>query len=435
MKKKYLITFILCMFIFTIKVSATSSISCKPLNVNVGDQITCSVKTDEPVEISSKLSIVAGDTTMEKDGNIVYKASSKGTYDVMIKTITPGFSDKAIITVSEKTTTTTTKTTTTTTKAKSDNNYLSSITVDGVSLKDFSKTKTKYFIELENDVVNANIKAEAEDENAKVEIDGPKTLNVGDNEYTISVTSENDTTKFYKVIVTRKDEEESSDTDIKNIRIKGYHLNFDKNSKTFHLNIDKEDTELDITVNTKDKNASYEIEGNDSLKDGSVIKIIVTAEDGSSDTYRIIIEKKDSNIVPFIIIGVILIIILGLVIFFITKKKKDKNKKNTKDKPITKKEPKKEVQKEFYAEEKTIEMPVINNDDNIIGNDDIDIEDEAPLIDNDEEEETRILSYAEREELERNKLLDNDVANTIDEELDKTLLFNYNENVDDKDEY
>lgn len=433
MKKKYLITFILFMFIFTIKVSATSSISCKPLNVNVGDQITCSVKTDEPVEISSKLSIVAGDTTMEKDGNIVYKASSKGTYDVMIKTITPGFSDKTIITVSEKTTTTTTKTTTTTTKAKSDNNYLASIIVDGVPLKDFSKSKTKYFIELENDVVNANIKAEAEDENAKVEIDGPKSLNVGDNEYTISVTSENNTTKFYKVIVTRKDEEESSNTDIKSIKIKGYHLNFDKNSKTFHLNINKEDTELDITVNTKDKHASYEIEGNESLKDGSVIKIIVTAEDGSSDTYRIIIEKKDSNIVPFIIIGVILIVILGLVIFFIIKKNKDKTKKNKKDEQTQKKETK----KESYSEEKTIEMPVINTDDNLSENEYVEVEDEdVPLIDNDEEEETRILSYAEREELERNKLLDSDVANTIDEELDKTLLFDYKENVnDDDDEY
>jgi len=342
MKKKYLITFILFMFIFTIKVSATSSISCKPLNVNVGDQITCSVKTDEPVEISSKLSIVAGDTTMEKDGNIVYKASSKGTYDVMIKTINPGFSDKTIITVSEKTTTTTTKTTTTTTKAKSDNNYLASIIVDGVPLKDFSKSKTKYFIELDNDVVNANIKAEAEDENAKVEIDGPKSLNVGDNEYTISVTSENNTTKFYKVIVTRKDEEESSNTDIKSIKIKGYHLNFDKNSKTFHLNINKEDTELDITVNTKDKNASYEIEGNESLKDGSVIKIIVTAEDGSSDTYRIIIEKKSSNVMSFVMAGIILIIIIGLVIFFIIKKNKNKAKKIKTDEPVATKEQKKE---------------------------------------------------------------------------------------------
>jgi len=430
MKKKYLITFILFMFIFTIKVSATSSISCKPLNVNVGDQITCSVKTDEPVEISSKLSIVAGDTTMEKDGNIVYKASSKGTYDVMIKTINPGFSDKTIITVSEKTTTTTTKTTTTTTKAKSDNNYLASIIVDGVPLKDFSKSKTKYFIELDNDVVNANIKAEAEDENAKVEIDGPKSLNVGDNEYTISVTSENNTTKFYKVIVTRKDEEESSNTDIKSIKIKGYHLNFDKNSKTFHLNINKEDTELDITVNTKDKNASYEIEGNESLKDGSVIKIIVTAEDGSSDTYRIIIEKKSSNVMSFVMAGIILIIIIGLVIFFIIKKNKNKAKKIKTDEPVATKEQK----KESYTEEKTIEMPVINKDNNTSENENVE-DDDIPLIDNDEEEETRILSYAEREELERNKLLDSDIANTIDEELDKTLLFDYNKTDNDDDEY
>lgn len=432
MKRKFkLLMFLMVIsFMFVSNIKAESSITCSPTNAIIGEQITCAIKTDEPVEVTTKLSLVAGNTTLEKNGNIVYKATNKGTYDIVLSTIEPGFTTNVKINVTEKTTTTKSTTTTTTTKAKSDNNYLASIIVDGVPLKDFSKSKTKYFIELENDVVNANIKAEAEDENAKVEIDGPKSLNVGDNEYTISVTSENNTTKFYKVIVTRKDEEESSNTDIKSIKIKGYRLSFDKNSKTFHLNIDKEDTELDITVNTKDKNASYEIEGNDSLKDGSVIKIIVTAEDGSSDTYRIIIEKKDPNVVPFIIAGIILIIIVGVIIFFTIKKNKDKAKNNKKDDSLVKKDSK----KESYNEEKTIEMPVIDTDDNVSKNEDIE-DDDIPLIDNDEEEETRILSYAEREELERNKLLDNDVSNTIDEELDKTLLFNYNENNDEDDEY
>lgn len=432
MKRKFkLLMFLMVIsFMFVSNIKAESSITCSPTNAIIGEQITCAIKTDEPVEVTTKLSLVAGNTTLEKNGNIVYKATNKGTYDIVLSTIEPGFTTNVKINVTEKTTTTKSTTTTTTTKAKSDNNYLASIIVDGVPLKDFSKSKTKYFIELENDVVNANIKAEAEDENAKVEIDGPKSLNVGDNEYTISVTSENNTTKFYKVIVTRKDEEESSNTDIKSIKIKGYRLSFDKNSKTFHLNIDKEDTELDITVNTKDKNASYEIEGNEALKDGSVIKIIVTAEDGSSDTYRIIIEKKDPNVVPFIITGIILIIIVGVIIFFTIKKNKDKAKNNKKDDSLVKKDSK----KESYNEEKTIEMPVIDTDDNVSKNEDIE-DDDIPLIDNDEEEETRILSYAEREELERNKLLDNDVSNTIDEELDKTLLFNYNENNDEDDEY
>ena len=57
---------------------------------------------------------------------------------------------------------------------------------------------------------------------------------------------------------------------------------------------------------------------------------------------------------------------------------------------------------------------------------------DVPLIDNDEEEETRILSYAEREELERTKALnDDDIGSVIDEELEKKL----SSNDDDEEEY
>lgn len=438
-KKSILLSFIICMFMFIGSVNAESSITCTPTNAYIGDQITCSIKTDEPVEVSSKLDVVAGDTTLTKDGNIVYKASAEGTYDIIIKTIDPGYTNT--IKVQVRAQTTTTRTTTTTTKAKSDNNYLSTITINGEEIDDFSRGASKYFVEVENDVTKVTLNAKAEDENAKVEIDGPSSLQVGDNEYTISVTSENDTTKFYKVIVTRLDEEESSNTRIKNIKIKGYRFNFDRNSKTFYLNIDKEDTELDIMVTLSDDSSSYEIEGNENLEDGSVIKIIVTAEDGNTDTYRIIIEKKDTNYVPFIIAGIIILIIVGLVIFFVirkNKKKKEEGKKTKEKEARSKKTPNKpEVKEKDYQEEKTIEMPAISGEStesDVTSEDLPEDEDDfdVPLIDNDEEEETRILSYAEREELERTKALnDDDIGSVIDEELEKKL----SSNDDDEEEY
>ena len=57
---------------------------------------------------------------------------------------------------------------------------------------------------------------------------------------------------------------------------------------------------------------------------------------------------------------------------------------------------------------------------------DDDLDDEMVHIDNDEEEETRILSYAEREELERAKRQkeeedSSDVSNKIDEEIQKSI--------------
>ena len=97
------------------------------------------------------------------------------------------------------------------------------------------------------------------------------------------------------------------------------------------MNVAKEDTELDITVNTSDKNASYEIKDNENLKDGSEIKIIVTAEDGKTDTYRIIIQKNSKSIMPIIIIAsAVLVIILLIILIIITKKKKKNTRKQKK---------------------------------------------------------------------------------------------------------
>ena len=238
-KVKLFLMFILGMLIFSINVKAADTYGIKCDKAYVNEPFACSVTTAKPVSISTDLKVYEGSVSMDKNGTIKFKASKAGDYDISLIS-DDGETTYKTVTISVNEKTTTTKTTTTTTKAKSDNNYLESITVNGEQIESFDKTKTKYFVEVENKVKKATIKATSEDDAATVTIDGPKVLEVGDNEYTISVKSESNTTKFYKVIVTRKDEEESSNTDIKNIKIRGYHLNFDKNSKTFYLNIKKD---------------------------------------------------------------------------------------------------------------------------------------------------------------------------------------------------
>jgi len=445
-KVKLFLMFILGMFIFSLNVKAANTYGIKCDKAYVNEPFACSVTTAEPVSISTDLKVYEGSVSMDKNGTIKFKASKAGDYDISLIS-DDGETTYKTVTISVNEKTTTTKTTTTTTKTKSENNYLESITVNGEQIESFDKTKTKYFVEVENKVKKATIKATSEDDASTVTIDGPKVLEVGDNEYTISVKSESNTTKFYKVIVTRKDEEESSNTDIKSIKIRGYHLNFDKNSKTFYLNIKKEDTELDITVNTKDKKANYDIEGNENLEDGSVVKIIVTAQNGDTDTYRIIIQKESTNIIPYIIGALILIIIIVIIVVVMkNKKKKDNDKDDNKDKKSDgKKKPINKVNQnnENYENEKTIEMPPISKpEDNKKSYEeeyDDDLDDEMVHIDNDEEEETRILSYAEREELERAKRQkeeedSSDVSNKIDEELNKSLSFDYEYENDDEDD-
>jgi hypothetical protein len=433
-KKNTLLFFVICMFLFisSIKANDTYNIECE--SATVGEPFTCEITTSQPVYVYTNLQVYEGSTKVSKDSSITFKANYSDNYDIALVS-EDGSTTYKTITINVKGLTTTTKTTTTTTKARSTNNFLSTITIDGEEIDSFSRSTTKYFIEVENDVTRISLGAEAEDDSARVEIDGPNTLDVGDNEYTISVTSEDDTTKFYKVIVTRLDEEASSNTSIRNIEIRGYDLDFNRNSKTFYLKINGEDTELDIEVTLNDENASYEIEGNENLKDGSEIRITVTAEDDSTDTYRIIIQKDDdTNYLP-IIVGVLLlvIIIVAIIIVIVVKKKNKKNNKsdgkNSKNKNNKDAKKVSEDKKADYNNEKTIEMPPISNDENLAGEQENE-DDDMIHIDNDEEE-TRMLSYAERLEVERMlDNTDNDEESNTDEELEKTKTMNLNNEID-----
>ena len=312
MKKR--VTLILFMFMFCFvsidNLQAKSTYSCNK-EVPVDGYITCSVTVDnDAVKIESDGNVNIYDLKGEKyskisdyqavfyeSGTVVFGPADDKYSKYIISLLTedgrPYGSDTRVNVIAK---TTVKSTTTTTTKSLSSNNYLSTITVDGEEIENFSKNTSKYFVKVENDVSTISIEAEAEDEKAKVEIDGPDTLKIGDNEYTISVTSENDTTKFYKVIVTRKEADESSNTDIDNIKVKGYNLNFDKNSKTFYLSINKNTTKLNIEVTLDDEKSNYEIKGNENLKDGSIVKIIVTAEDGvTTKTYTITVTRETAE--------------------------------------------------------------------------------------------------------------------------------------------
>lgn len=438
MKKR--VTLILFMFMFCFvsidNLQAKSTYSCNK-EVPVDGYITCSVTVDnDAVKIESDGNVNIYDLKGEKyskisdyqavfyeSGTVVFGPADDKYSKYIISLLTedgrPYGSDTRVNVIAK---TTVKSTTTTTTKSLSSNNYLSTITVDGEEIENFSKNTSKYFVKVENDVSTISIEAEAEDEKAKVEIDGPDTLKIGDNEYTISVTSENDTTKFYKVIVTRKEEDESSNTDIDNIKVKGYNLNFDKNSKTFYLSINKNTTKLNIEVTLDDEKSNYEIKGNDNLKDGSIVKIIVTAEDGSTDTYRIIIQKDSKSNVPLIIILISSIIIIGIVVFVLIKRK-NKNKKNDKKGKTAQNNQKSNssVENKSYQDEKTIEMPPISSDSAGLDGYKEDDDEQIIHVDNDEEEKTRMLSYAEKVELEKNVDENEKIKNMINDELDKTF--------------
>ncbi len=412
-KKKILLMILsaISMFIFSNNVTAASSLSCS--DTVLEKDIVCNIKTDETVYITSSLKIVSvsGENnsysgkkaTFTSDGAISFKPTSEGEYKIKIANVDESFTNTKTVIVSEKKVISTTAITTI--KKKSSNNLLDKIIVNNEEIKDFSSNKTKYYLTVENDVESILIDAVASDELSSIDITSPKKLIVGDNEYTISVTAEDNSIKYYKLIITKKDKEieKSSDTDIKNIVVKNYNLKFDKYSKTFYLDINNNDSSIDIEVITNDDLAKYEIIGNEKLKDGSIIKIVVTAEDESTDTYRIIIQKEKRNLSPILIVSsiIILFIIIIIIIILINKKKNNSNKKK-----IKKEKDEKNISSEDYNDDKTIEIPSLNNDNK---------NNSSNLKDNDEEE-TKMFSYDKDKK-------DDDISKIIDDELEKTITF------------
>lgn len=211
---------------------------------------------------------------------------------------------------------------------RSNNNYLSSITLSSGKIL-FSKETLVYDVKVLNEVTSIEVNAVPELATSKVEVIKDDTLKVGDNLITIKVTSEKGEVNEYKLNVTRLEEGETlgDNPKIKDIVIEGYDLDFNSDVKTYTLNIDKED-KLDIKVYMEDETATYTILDNENLKDKSVITIKTLSEDGSSETYKIIIKKSDSILI--LVIAVLCVVIaVVLIIIIIKNKSKDSDDKVT----------------------------------------------------------------------------------------------------------
>lgn len=86
----------------------------------------------------------------------------------------------------------------------SDNNYLSSMLINGYTLnKEFNKESSTYFITVEEDISNLEVVASVEDDSATVCIAGADNLKEGENKILISVTAENGNVRNYRIYVTK----------------------------------------------------------------------------------------------------------------------------------------------------------------------------------------------------------------------------------------
>ena len=186
----------------------------------------------------------------------------------------------------------------------------------------FDKDTLEYKVTVEYNIDKMKIEATPNSAKSKVTINGNEDLSVGDNVFKISVEAENGKVTVYTINIVRKEQGEkiSNNNSIKAITIKNHSIDFKSN--VYKYTIKANEDELDLTITLDDENATYKIIGNSELKNGSEVKIKVTAENGDEKTYTLVVKKTNFGLIIGII-GIILLIGVGIGtwLFFKNKKK------------------------------------------------------------------------------------------------------------------
>lgn len=92
--------------------------------------------------------------------------------------------------------------------------------------------------------------------------------------------------------------EKSSIKTLKSLEIKGYELEptFNPETKNYSITLNEEDEELEIEAVPEDEKAEVNISGNENFKIGNnIVKITVTAEDGTVRFYNITVTKTNEE--------------------------------------------------------------------------------------------------------------------------------------------
>ncbi|CDA79686.1 putative uncharacterized protein [Clostridium sp. CAG:594] len=222
---------------------------------------------------------------------------------------------------------------------KSNNANIKSLTIKGNDDSDvvlspvFNPGVYDYEATVASNVKTVSITPILEDAkaNAVISNNANEELKAGeDNKITITVTAEDGSKKAYNINIKR--EALTSDATLKSLEIEeAEKFKFDKGKFTYNVKIDKNIKSLTIIYELSDENSTINIEGNSELKNGSIVKLIVTAQDGTKKVYTLNIIKetnKKKNVTsvtaeknPLIILGLSMVAfaLVGGIIYVIKK--------------------------------------------------------------------------------------------------------------------
>ena len=159
---------------------------------------------------NSKLELVDGNPFNSEHSNnnetksfkkeFKFKIKNSGSTEVSV--ISYAVSNIANKPLSVKITSTTINVNKKETTSLSDNNYLSSLEIEGYKLSpSFDKNITSYELTINDDINEINVKATADNNKAKIQGDGKKLLNNGKNKINVTVISESKDDRVYSILV------------------------------------------------------------------------------------------------------------------------------------------------------------------------------------------------------------------------------------------
>lgn len=181
----------------------------------------------------------------------------------------------------------------------SSNNFLSTLSVKDASnneyIETFLKTKENYTITVENNINKVTIDGTLEDITSTVTGLGEKTLDIGENTYTVTVTSAASISRDYIIKITRKS---NSNTYLSSLEVEGQTITpaFNKNTVSYSLNVPNAVDKIKINATPEVSTSTVTGTGEYSLiTDVNNFNIDVTAEDLSTKTYVIVVTRAKSS--------------------------------------------------------------------------------------------------------------------------------------------
>ncbi|MFJ8236266.1 cadherin-like beta sandwich domain-containing protein [Ureibacillus sp. NPDC094379] len=200
------------------------------------------------------------------------------------------------------------------TRKASSNDNLSNLTLSqGTLSPEFAPSTTSYTATVGNSVSRIDVTATLEENTASLVIDSDSVtsgnsttvfLNVGENPINVTVTAQNGSTKTYTITITR---EASSNENLSNLTLSQGTLSpeFAPSTTNYTATVGNGVSSIDVTATLEENTASLVIDG-DSVTSGNVktallnvgenpINVEVTAQNGSTKTYTIMITREASS--------------------------------------------------------------------------------------------------------------------------------------------